>query len=54
MGRCPECGHTAKAARTSWIARLWGVRPHCPEPAPRAESLAPDCGCTNPWHVAGT
>jgi hypothetical protein len=54
MDRCPRCGHAAKVARLSWIDRLWGLRPQCPEPQSTAESLAKDCGCTDPWHVAGT
>ena len=54
MERCPRCGHSAKVARLTWVDRLWGLRPQCPEPQAIADSLAKDCGCADPWHVAGT
>ena len=51
MDRCPDCGHAAKFARLSWIDRLWGLRPQCPEPRDSDEALVSNCGCRHPWHV---
>lgn len=48
------CGHAAKAERRSFVDRLWGLRPYCPEPVGTADNLRDACGCNDPWHVAGT
>ncbi|MGD9959227.1 hypothetical protein [Nocardioides sp.] len=54
MERCPQCGHASKVPRLSWIDRLWGLKPQCPEPSPVTWSSMKFCQCTDPWHVAGT
>jgi len=51
---CPVCSHSAKAAPLTFVDRLWGLRPYCPDRVVASEQLRPVCGCTHPWHVAGT
>lgn len=54
MDACPDCGHADKVDPKTWVDRMWGLRPYCPVRVEESERLGPVCGCTHPWHVAGT